>query len=50
MTREKSIKIRLSEYEYEQLRKEAERQGTGMSDVLRKCIAKFADPQTKKLS
>jgi hypothetical protein len=48
MSRAKSIKIRLSEYEYQQLQQEAERQGTGMSDLLRKCISKF--PAVKKPS
>jgi predicted DNA binding CopG/RHH family protein len=44
MARDKSVKIRLSEYEFEQLRQEAEKQGIGMSDLLRKCIAKFPKP------
>ncbi|WP_442937332.1 plasmid mobilization protein [Nostoc sp.] len=44
MSREKSIKVRLSEYELQQLKKEAEKQGVGMSDVLRKCIAQFSKP------
>ncbi len=44
MARDKSIKIRLSEYEYKQLQQESEKQGVGMSDVLRKCIAKFPKP------
>jgi predicted DNA binding CopG/RHH family protein len=47
VAREHSIKIRLSEYEYKQLKQEAERQGTGMSDLLRKCIAKFPEPGEK---
>ncbi|WP_375466566.1 hypothetical protein [uncultured Nostoc sp.] len=44
MSREKSIKVRLSEYELQQLRQEAEKQGVGMSDVLRKCISQFSKP------
>jgi predicted DNA binding CopG/RHH family protein len=44
MTRDKSVKVRLSEYEYKQLQQEAEKQGIGMSDLLRKCIAKFSKP------
>jgi hypothetical protein len=45
MAREKSIKIRLSEYEYQELQQEAQRQGIRMSDLLRKCIAKFPKPK-----
>ena len=44
MARDKSVKVRLSEYEYKQLQQEAEKQGIGMSDLLRKCIAKFPKP------
>jgi hypothetical protein len=45
MSREKSIKVRLSEYELQQLKQEAEKQGIGMSDFLRKYISKLPKPE-----
>jgi predicted DNA binding CopG/RHH family protein len=45
MPREKMLRIRVSDYEYEQLRQEAEKQGIGMSDFLRKYISKLPKPE-----
>ncbi|MBD0262768.1 MAG: hypothetical protein ICV78_08585 [Tolypothrix sp. Co-bin9] len=45
MSREKSIKVRLSEYELQQLRQAAEKQGIGMSDFLRKYISSLPKPE-----
>ena len=39
------LRIRVSDYEYEQLRLESERQGVSMSDVVRKFISKLPEPR-----
>jgi predicted CopG family antitoxin len=39
------LRIRVSDYEYEQLKQEAQKQGIGMSDVLRKYISKLPEPE-----
>ncbi|NEU75657.1 ribbon-helix-helix protein, CopG family [Hassallia byssoidea VB512170] len=44
MSREKMLKIRVSDYEFEQLRQEAQKQGVSMSDVVRKYISKLPKP------
>ncbi|MBD1807967.1 ribbon-helix-helix protein, CopG family [Microcoleus sp. FACHB-SPT15] len=44
MSRTKKLDIRVSEYEYEQLRQEAEKQGCSMSDLVRKYISKLPKP------
>jgi predicted DNA binding CopG/RHH family protein len=44
MSREKILKIRVSDYEYEQLKQESEKQGVPMSDLVRKYISKLPKP------
>ena len=44
MTRQKSFMTRMSEYEYEQLKQEAARQGVSMADVVRRLIATLPRP------
>lgn len=39
------LRIRVSDYEYEQLRLESEKQGVSMSDVVRKYISKLPKPK-----
>jgi predicted DNA binding CopG/RHH family protein len=46
MSREKSIKVRVSGYEYEQLKLEADRQGVPMSDLIRKYISTLPNPKS----
>jgi hypothetical protein len=41
MSREKVLRVRVSNYEYEQLRIEAKKQGVPMSDLVRKYISKL---------
>jgi predicted DNA binding CopG/RHH family protein len=45
MPREKMLRIRVSDYEYEQLRLEAEKQGVPMSDLIRKYISRLPKPE-----
>jgi hypothetical protein len=45
MSREKMLRIRVSDYEYEQLRLESKKQGISMSDVVRKSISKLPEPK-----
>jgi predicted DNA binding CopG/RHH family protein len=44
MARGKVIQFRVSEYEFEQLRQEAEKQGVPMSDLLRKYVSRLPKP------
>jgi predicted DNA binding CopG/RHH family protein len=44
VSRAKVLQFRLSEYEFEQLRQEAEKQGVPMADMLRKYIASLPKP------
>jgi hypothetical protein len=45
--RGKLFQIRMSEYEYEQLKQEAERQGVPMADLFRKFVAQLPKPSSK---
>lgn len=45
MSRSKVLQFRLSEYEFEQLRQEAEEQGVPMADLLRKFVATLPKPK-----
>ncbi|HEY9708186.1 MAG TPA: ribbon-helix-helix protein, CopG family [Oculatellaceae cyanobacterium] len=47
MARSKLFQIRMSEYEFEQLRQEAEKQGVSMSDIVRKYISRLPSPSSK---
>jgi predicted HicB family RNase H-like nuclease len=38
MSTDKTLKVRVSDYEYEQLKLESEKQGVSMSDAVRKYI------------
>jgi len=44
MTRGKMLRVRMSDYEFEQLRQEADRQGIPMSDLVRKMVSKLPKP------
>jgi hypothetical protein len=43
-TREKMLRVRMSDYEFEQLKQESERQGVSMSDLVRKLVSKLPKP------
>jgi predicted DNA binding CopG/RHH family protein len=45
MTRGKMLRVRMSDYEFEQLRQEADRQGIPMSDLIRKMVSKLPKPR-----
>jgi predicted DNA binding CopG/RHH family protein len=44
MSREKMLKIRVSDYEFDQLKQEAHKQGVSMSDLIRKFISSLPKP------
>jgi predicted HicB family RNase H-like nuclease len=46
MSREKALKVRLSDFEHEQLKLEAQKQGISMSDLLRKLISTLPKPES----
>ncbi len=52
MTREKSrkkmLRVRMSDYEFEQLKQESDRQGIAMSDLVRKLVSKLPKPVIDK--
>jgi predicted DNA binding CopG/RHH family protein len=41
----KKLEVRITEYEYSQLKQEAERRGMTISELIRSCIAKFPEPK-----
>jgi predicted DNA binding CopG/RHH family protein len=47
MARDKMLRVRMSEYEFEQLQQEAEKQGIPMSDLVRKWIFNLPKPNKK---
>lgn len=42
------LRVRMSDYEFEQLKQEAERQGIPMSDLVRKLVSKLPKPIINK--
>jgi hypothetical protein len=48
MSRTRVLQFRLSDYEFEQLQQEADRQGVPMADLLRKYIARLPEPKIEK--
>ncbi|WP_375340459.1 plasmid mobilization protein [Plectonema radiosum] len=38
------LRVRMSDYEFEQLKQEANKQGVSMSDLVRKLISKLPKP------
>ncbi|MBW4480180.1 MAG: hypothetical protein KME54_25915 [Tolypothrix brevis GSE-NOS-MK-07-07A] len=45
MPRDKTLKVRVSNYEYEQLKLESKKQGVSMSDVVRKYISRLGNQE-----
>ncbi|WP_334782065.1 plasmid mobilization protein [Nostoc sp.] len=45
MSRQKILKIRVSDYEYDQLKQESALQGVPMSDLVRKYISNLPKPK-----
>jgi hypothetical protein len=45
MSRDKTLKVRVSNYEYEQLKLESKKQGVSMSDVVRKYISRLGNQE-----
>ncbi|NJR73172.1 MAG: hypothetical protein HC773_04725 [Scytonema sp. CRU_2_7] len=46
MSREKMLRVRMSDYEFEQLKQQADKEGIPMSDLVRKLVSKLPRPIT----
>ncbi len=46
MPRDRDLKIRLSEREYQKLKAESERKGVSMATILRECLQFLQEPKT----